>query len=237
MESITINRIVTDDTRTKLTRFINEVGELAGYEFYRKLDTTEQLTLTFSWQRNEGATLADNNPSREEAKAVACTARLLGQDNDSISFNNMSKLTNDPGVSQGWKDCFAFIRDDLHAMLAEPTSYLNKPDPLSPGATILEINPTSGATSGRLTIGEIFDTIMYGSFVHLKPAKEARIAEWKKNPIAWGLIYQDFNKALFHFIDLALQVVKISKMELKGEHIPPPDEWDGGDIVSSTTVT
>lgn len=191
-----------------MERFVGQVDELGEYGFYKKIIEDGEFALEVRIENGTTLTIADNNPSAEQIKAVLCTARMLYQAKDEVSFQQMSEMgQKDQTISTGWRDCFEYVNRNLQLWLQEPADF-----------------PIEG---DNFTHGQIYKTIVYGKFAHTGKKEEEKVLVWQKNPVAWGLAYQNFNVTLFTIISLALQASNLCKKELNAEHIPPPEEWDG----------
>jgi len=123
------------------------------------------------------------------------------QNNDMVSFGSMAELLTDPNISQGWKDHFNAIRNDLNSELHSPT--------------LVEHN------GAQLTYWELFQTFLYGNLGHSDKKLKVVYKTLRDDKMNFPMAESEFHNACILLVTSAANLASLSRMELDGEVIPP----------------
>lgn len=182
-----------------MERFVEKASRIERSRYLRTVAEQGGTKLDFAWDKNSGITISTNFPDEEAVDAIVLTARMFVQNNDHVSFNNLAKILDDPGVSSAWKARFTRIREHVNQFLDTPSA--------------MKINDKPQ------THRAIFDVVLYGHLAHTNAAKATMYADWAEHPLALALVEADFHLTLTQLVKAVSQLSVYTKMELAGESI------------------
>ncbi len=144
--------------RKTLELFCNVVDELETYPLYQKLLKDGQVTAKIRICYGEVAHAEIQNLDEHDVRAFLLSARLFGQKNDRISIQKIAEI---------------FGRRVSERRLL----WMNFNGYRSGWNTLRDVQ----APELPHTMGEIFDTFLYGHYAHRNEAKERVYQEWKQD--------------------------------------------------------
>ena len=126
--------------------------------------------------------------------------RLFLQDKDGISLRKLADLTNDPGLSDKWKDEYKKIRKVLNIRLDE---------------VIVD------GRKGKLTNRDILNMFLFGKIAHNDPNDENNklYQKWITNDTVYEILHNAFHVVLIRLLTAILNISSASKEELQRHNI------------------
>jgi len=168
--------------------------EKLGYSGFLDKLGTEKSGVSFKWERGRGFTKIERKgPSDDEVKSFVVNIRLFMQDNESISFRNISKLCDLDFLSDDWKTKFKEARRILNEYLDSKSLYIHNNE--------------------EITNRELFDLFAYGDITHLTLSeKYDRVI--KGFPISYDMMMNDLVVILANIFNAVSNVDAANKEEL-----------------------
>jgi len=166
-------------------RLFNEKAEKLESLSFTSVITKQTTGVMFSGSNTEAGSFMSMErfgPSSESIDAFVLTFRFFIQNNEVSSFRSMvnvydSGLFSTP-LSTEWRD----LRADLNRAL-DSTSFV-------------------GYNNQQLTMRRILETFVYGGLSHANVAKKELYAEWKRNPLFFPLVENEFVRTLAFVLDV-----------------------------------
>jgi len=190
------------ESKEQLELFVQKADRVERSAYLKKVIEHEGTQIKFSWTKGVGGGFSHNFPEEEAIDALMLTARMFVQNNDKVSFGSLSKLIDDPGISDGWKARFTEVRQKLNAFLD--------------GNSILNID---GKTYSHR---EIFEVFLYGHLAHSNAEKAKLYAVWSGNPLAFPMIEAEFHWTVTELLRAVAYLAHFTRMELAGDEISLP---------------
>jgi uncharacterized protein YlaN (UPF0358 family) len=160
----------------------NEKADEIKNSSYAKFVLEKKPKTTISKNRGEAIKIKTIEPNDESLKSFVLTLRLFLQNNDQISFQNISKIYEKlPNNFQKEKKSFSQARKKIN--------------------DILNININIKYNNRTPTYYEVLDTFIYGDLAHIKIDKRNTYKDWKSRKET-GLF--DIFKISFHSIAINL---------------------------------
>lgn len=155
----------------------------------------------FAWRvkgQEDGTYIVEFDiPDEEKRDAFLLTYRLFYQKNENISFDNLSKLAKDPGLSKEWVDEALKLQKIFNDYLNSHSDY--------------SVNLFDGQPTRR----EMLQAGLYGGLAHANiPKLVAQYRNWTKDDIREFVFQQEFSVILVFMIGLIDRLSEISQREL-----------------------
>lgn len=189
-----------ESTRHTFDLFIEKADLLNSGRFQKivREDFGNNLNLSFRFD-SEGMVIQHDTPDDDATAAFILTFRFFIQNNEAISFHNMSSLADqDPGLSQEWADKFNGVRDALN-------NYLDS----FGGALAMNVY---GETLTRRRIMEVF---IYGGFAHANPRRRAEFIDWQQSEPLFAMAKAEFNNILMTYVKATRHIADLCKKEIE----------------------
>ena len=164
-----------------LLRFNEQASKLHAYSFHRKA-TAPGSGFRIEFGPN-GPVGTHKGADEESTAAVLCVLRMLIQEKDSISFEQIVKMHNSLPISVERKRASEETLSELNKYLSTGCSLLFNDWPVSRG--------------------ELFECFMYGRYAHLNPDKQERNQRLLDGNVA-VMFQSDFEDVVLTFIEYAL---------------------------------
>jgi hypothetical protein len=150
-----------------------------------------------------GQTVEFHAPPDEERDALLLTLRLFVQPGDSVSFDAMTKVLDDPGVSDIWKTEFKEAVREYQERLARVA--------------------VETPTGQMISHGDVFTMFLHGEIAHVKqnPAR-AMFKQWVSNAEEEAVLGDTFHQVIIWTAAKAMNIARASQEELK-RHPPLTD--------------
>ena len=136
-----------DEINKSLKLFNEKADKLMSLGFTKKI-FGEKSGFTFSAKKNGPVVFQRYGPESESIDAFVLTYRFFIQDNEKISFHNMSKIYDESGMTQDKINAFKNIRENIN-------NFLN-----------------SNSITKTDTYREIQDIFIYGGLSHATETKK-----------------------------------------------------------------
>lgn len=169
----------------ELLKLFNDKASKIINSKFKKESLEKKLGETISWNEKDGMTYTVSNHDDDFINSVLMPLRLLFQNNDEISINNISKLYENMEIGKEYKIVFKKIRGELNEFLDEQAK------------TLLDDKPTRR---------ELFETILYGEIAHVQKEKRNKLETWKSDKMIWDLAYMEFQR-LIHEIIFSINLI------------------------------
>ena len=166
----------------EILNLFNEKADEIKNSNYAKFVLEKKPETTISKRQGEALKIETMEPNNESLKSFVLTLRLFLQDNDQISFRNISKIYEElPNNFQKEKILFSRARKKIN--------------------DILNANINIKFNNKRLTYHDVLDTFIYGDLAHINIDKRNTYKNWKSKKET-GLF--DILKINFHSITTTL---------------------------------
>ena len=185
------------ETKYALELIVDKANKLREFGFEQHVQETG---LNFHIERNhdDTLTLEFDLPDEKERDAFLLTFRLFYQKNEPISFQNLTNLACDPGLSQRWRNEATRLRQEYYNYLSGYSDYT---------VELFEGHPT------RL---QMLVTGLYGGLAHANnPNRVQKFQEWTRDDVRAFLFQQEFARILLNILGLIYQLAEISSEELE----------------------
>ncbi len=182
------------DAISTLKLFNEKVDKLINSRFVKHIQENKGLKVSIKSSVGEKVDISHNLPDQDVIDAFVLTVRFFIQDNEPTSLRNMAKLYNEVSVASEIKDDFNYIRDKLNSELSKKSMFTLQ--------------------GKHLTMGEIFDTFIYGGLAHAETKKTEDFDKWMRiEPLA-AFITAEFNNVLIYFLDCIAYIRKVNMRAL-----------------------
>jgi hypothetical protein len=140
-------------------------------------------------------------PDREAIDAFILSLRFFLNDRDGFSFRKLvEEVSNDPALSENWKQTCKTVRVSLNQYLDAYAEY----------ALVIEgIDPTRR---------EVLDTFLYGDLAHTDPKHRPTFEQWRSDPVIYSHFYMVFIELLQGILGYIECISYCSEDELKIQH-------------------
>ncbi len=197
----TINQIAA------LKLFNEKTEELLELSFIKTLSNPD-TGFTISGKRRDDGNYEMSSeirgPSQEAIKAFVLTFRYFIQNNETISFKNVSEVYAAAKVDSGLKKQFNSARVAVNEMLDSP-NFMN--------LTYNNIIPTNR---------QVMDTFIYGGLAHANPQKYQLYKEWMSYPPAAAIFQSCFNSILGHVLEAIIYISQVNEKAIQELKFPRP---------------
>ena len=195
-----------DDQISALKLYNEKSNELLELSFLKTI-TNPKAGVTISGHLKDSGEYEINSeirgPSKEAIQAFVLTFRYFIQNNESISFKNISELYNVANIDAELKKQFESARIELNNML-DSSNFMN-----------LKYN------NEILSNRKIMDVFIYGALAHANPQKYRLYNEWMSFPPAAVLFQNCFNLILGHTLEAIVFVSRLNEkaiVQLERQH-------------------
>lgn len=183
-----------NDHLAALRLFNEKSGKLKRCSFTR-LVFEHESSISFSAKINEAIKTQRTGPAEESIDAFSLTFRFFIQDNEKMSFRNLTTIYNDLPISQLQKESFTNARTELNNFLASfcPISVNNE----------------------RLSNRHILEVFMYGGLSHANGKKKVLYDAWMANPLLSQFLQNEFVVILGNVMKVIAYVQDLNSAVIK----------------------
>lgn len=140
-------------------------------------------------------------------RAFVLTFRMFVKDGDGISFREMAAIYGSASVPENLRDDYRWAREAIDQFLDSPTMF--------------------NVNGEHITHRRLLDVFLYGSgLAHANPDKRAVYEVWRRQPVLFALIRNEFAVTMAEFFNHVRFVSQLNR-ELLGrdenERNDPPD--------------
>jgi hypothetical protein len=179
----------------KSLRLFNEKADkLMGLGFSKKI-FGEKSGFTLSAKKDAHVEFQRHGPEEESIDAFVLTYRFFIQDNEMISFRNMSKIYDKMGITQDNKKAFECIRETIN--------------------TFLNSNSMLTIKDKKYTNREIQDIFIYGGLSHANETKKRIFDSWKKDQLIFEILENEFVWVLVNILNAIQEIARLNLNVLK----------------------
>ena len=176
-------------------RLFNEKHDkLMSLGFVKKI-FEEKIGFTMSVKKDAPVDFQRHGPEGESIDAFVLTYRFFIQNNERISFQNMSEIYDRKEITQDKKEAFKNIRETINNF--------------SDSNSILTINDKI------YTHRDIQDIFIYGGLSHANETKKRIFDSWKRNQLLFGMLEEDFVGTLATILIAIQEVARLNLNVLK----------------------
>ena len=176
-------------------RLFNEKHDkLMSLGFVKKI-FEEKIGFTMSVKKDAPVDFQRHGPEGESIDAFVLTYRFFIQNNERISFQNMSEIYDRKEITQDKKEAFKNIRETINNFLDSNS--------------ILTINDKI------YTHRDIQDIFIYGGLSHANETKKRIFDSWKRNQLLFGMLEEDFVGTLATILIAIQEVARLNLNVLK----------------------
>ena len=136
-----------------------------------------------------------HGPEEESIDAFVLTYRFFIQDNEMISFRNMSKIYDEMGIAQDKKKVFEGIRETIN--------------------TFLNSNSMLTIKDKKYTNREIQDIFIYGGLSHANETQKRIFDSWKKDQLIFEILENEFVWVLVNILNAIQAIARLNLNVLK----------------------
>lgn len=170
--------------REILSSFNSKADKLINSSLVKETNENK-VKINFTWKHNKKINELDfshqkSNFSTDAIDSFVLNLRFFIQDNESTSIRNMSKLYEEMSIPQEFKSKFMKMQINLNNFLDESV------------LTFVGV---------KLTRRQVYDVIIFGDIAHQNLKKSKLIGTWKKDQVNWDMIFYEFQKTLYEFIE------------------------------------
>ena len=178
-----------------LVLFNEKVDKLLNSGFVKHIQQEGGLKVTLNASVNKPLEIIDNLPRQDAVDAFVLTLRFFIQNNESTSLQNMEKLYNEITISPTTKMEFNSVKDKLNSELSKDSG--------------IHLQGKS------LTLGDIFETFIYGGLAHANPKLKKTFDSWMQMREIRVYITATFNSVLMYFLACIARIKAINLITLK----------------------
>ena len=179
-----------DEINKSLKLFNEKADKLMSLGFTKKI-FGEKSGFTFSAKKNGPVVFQRYGPESESIDAFVLTYRFFIQDNEKISFHNMSKIYDESGMTQDKINAFKNIRENIN-------NFLN-----------------SNSITKTDTYREIQDIFIYGGLSHATETKKRIFDSWKRNQLIFKILENEFVFVLATILNAIQVIARLNRSVLK----------------------
>ena len=175
----------------KSLRLFNEKADkLMSLGFTKKI-FGEKSGFTLSAKKDGPVVFQRHGPEGESIDAFVLTYRFFIQDNEKISFHNMSKIYDEREITQDKKNTFKNIRENIN-------NFLN-----------------SNSIVKKYTNREIQDIFIYGGLSHANETQKRIFDSWKKDQLIFEILENEFVWVLVNILNAIQAIARLNLNVLK----------------------
>ena len=176
-------------------RLFNEKHDkLMSLGFVKKI-FEEKIGFTMSVKKDAPVDFQRHGPEGESIDAFVLTYRFFIQDNEMISFRNMSKIYDEMGITQDKKKAFEGIRETINTFLNSNSMLIIK--------------------DKKYTNREIQDIFIYGGLSHANETKKRIFDSWKKDQLIFEILENEFVGVLVNILNAIQAIARLNLNVLK----------------------
>ena len=180
----------------KSLRLFNEKADkLMSLGFAKKI-FGEKSGFTMSVKKDAPVEFQRHGPEGESIDAFVLTYRFFIQDNEKISFRNMSKIYDGREITQDKKKAFKGIRETIN-------NFLNS-------------NSMMTIHGKTYTYREIQEIFIYGGLSHANETKKRIFDSWKRDQLLFEILESEFVWVLGNILN-AIQAITRSNLGILKE--------------------
>ena len=179
-----------DEINKSLKLFNEKADKLMSLGFTKKI-FGEKSGFTFSAKKDGPVVFQRYGPESESIDAFVLTYRFFIQDNEKISFHNMSKIYDESGMTQDKINAFKNIRENIN-------NFLN-----------------SNSITKTDTYREIQDIFIYGGLSHATETKKRIFDSWKRNQLIFKILENEFVFVLATILNAIQVIARLNRSVLK----------------------
>ena len=182
----------------EVLNLFNEKADEIKNSSYAKFVLEKKPETTISKNQGEAIKIKTIEPNDESLKSFVLTLRLFLQNNDQISFQNISKIYKElPNNFQKEKILFSQARGKIN--------------------NILNTNINIKFNNKILTYCEVLDTFIYGDLAHINIDKRNTYKDWKSREEVglFALLKIDFHSIASVLIQCILYMQKLNADVIK----------------------
>ena len=198
---------MTDETREAMQLFVEKALRVLNGPYMRYLHEHESKW-NINWTLGGPVKFKHVTPDTDAVDALVMTFRMFMQKHDRISLRDMTKIVDDPDVSQEWKDHFTYARSVLN-------KYLD-------GSPAMDLRPEGKMLTGKV----IVETFLYGEYAHTEKKHRDQYLKWKQDALMFSLICFAFDKVVIDMLKTINYVCGLCELELEGKPIPSNPEMN-----------
>ena len=173
-----------------LKLFNEKADKLMSLGFTKKI-FGEKSGFTFSAKKDGPVVFQRYGPESESIDAFVLTYRFFIQDNEKISFHNMSKIYDESGMTQDKINAFKNIRENIN-------NFLN-----------------SNSITKTDTYRKIQDIFIYGGLSHANETKKRIFDSWKRNQLIFKILENEFVFVLATILNAIQVIARLNRSVLK----------------------
>lgn len=178
----------------KSLRLFNEKADkLMSLGFSKKI-FGEKSGFTLSAKRDAPVEFQRHGPEGESIDAFVLTYRFFIQDNEMISFRNMSKTYDEMEITQDKKKDFEGIRETIN-------NFLNS-------------NSMLTIKDKKYTNREIQDIFIYGGLSHANETKKRIFDSWKRDQLIFEILENEFVWVLVNILNAIQAIARLNRIVL-----------------------
>ena len=179
-----------DEIINSLRLFNEKADKLMSLGFTKKI-FGEKSGFRFSAKKDGPVVFQRYGPESESIDAFVLTYRFFIQDNEKISFHNMSKIYDESGMTQDKINAFKNIRENIN-------NFLN-----------------SNSITKTDTYRKIQDIFIYGGLSHANETKKRIFDSWKRNQLIFKILENEFVFVLATILNAIQVIARLNRSVLK----------------------
>ena len=179
-----------DEIIKSLRLFNEKADKLMSLGFTKKI-FGEKSGFTFSAKKDGPVVFQRYGPESESIDAFVLTYRFFIQDNEKISFHNMSKIYDERAITRDKKNTFKNIRENIN-------NFLN-----------------SNSIVKTYTYRKIQNVFIYGGLSHADENQKRISDSWKKDQLWFGILENEFVGVLANILNAIQAIARLNLNVLK----------------------
>ena len=183
-----------DEIINSLRLFNEKADKLMSLGFTKKI-FGEKSGFTFSAKKDGPVVFQRHGPESESIDAFVLTYRFFIQNNEKISFNNMSRIYDETGIAQDKKNAFKRIRETIN--------------------NFLDSNSWGSIDGKTYTYREIQVIFIYGGLSHANETKKRIFDSWKRDQLLFTILENEFVWVLANILNAIQAIARVNLCVLK----------------------
>ena len=179
-----------DEIIKSLRLFNEKADKLMSLGFTKKI-FGEKSGFRFSAKKDGPVVFQRYGPESESIDAFVLTYRFFIQDNEKISFHNMSKIYDERAITRDKKNTFKNIRENIN-------NFLN-----------------SNSIVKTYTYRKIQNVFIYGGLSHADENQKRIFDSWKKDQLWFGILENEFVGVLANILNAIQAIARLNLNVLK----------------------
>jgi hypothetical protein len=149
----------------------------------------------FSAKKDGPVVFQRHGPESESIDAFVLTYRFFIQNNEKISFYNMSRIYDKTGITQDKKNAFKSIRETIN--------------------NFLDSNSWGSIDGKTYTYREIQDIFIYGGLSHATEIPKRIFDSWKRDQLLFKILENEFVWVLVNILPAIQAIARLNLSVLK----------------------